>query len=221
MLLKFPIELIPFKADLVNQNTECMEEAARIIAKAFTFCVVDRLVNFPYKHHFHSETSWRTSPAAESRKWGVYYVVGLVMQCYFRVCTHLAPACFYSRLHQVKRIGLSRNILRALDANKDIPPLSSYPRAHQVREYPWYWSSFSHLIRSLLSIILASLRSLMKISKRLAVSEPINIGEYLSSIVTPVGRTGIDASFLQLPHWSPGKSAVRFYFSHMFTINHL
>lgn len=28
---------------------------------------------------------FRTSPYALSRKWGVYYVVGLVMKCYFRV----------------------------------------------------------------------------------------------------------------------------------------
>ncbi|KAI5123395.1 hypothetical protein M0805_006103 [Coniferiporia weirii] len=90
---------IAYDADIATQKTECMEEAARIITKAFTHCVTDR-----------------TSPAAESRKWGVYYVVGLVIKCYFRV----------------KRIALSRNILRALEANKDIPPLSSYPRAHQV-----------------------------------------------------------------------------------------
>ena len=34
---------------------------------------------------------------------------------------------------QVKRISLAKNILRALDANHDIPPLSAYPRSHQVR----------------------------------------------------------------------------------------
>jgi hypothetical protein len=33
---------------------------------------------------------------------------------------------------QVKRISLSKNILRALEANPDIPPLSEYPRSHQV-----------------------------------------------------------------------------------------
>ena len=27
---------------------------------------------------------------------------------------------------------LSKNILRALEANKDVPPLSQYPKAHQV-----------------------------------------------------------------------------------------
>ncbi|EJD01368.1 uncharacterized protein FOMMEDRAFT_135593 [Fomitiporia mediterranea MF3/22] len=95
---------IAYDADTANNQTECMEEAARILTKAFTHCVTDR-----------------TSPPAESRKWGIYYVVGLVMKCYFRV----------------KRIALSRNILRALEANRDIPPLSSYPRAHQVT-YRYY-----------------------------------------------------------------------------------
>ena len=51
----------------------------------------------------------------------MYYVVGLVLKCYFRI----------------KRISLSKNILRALDANTDIPPLSVYPRSHQVT-YRYY-----------------------------------------------------------------------------------
>ncbi|KAG5634530.1 hypothetical protein H0H81_001638 [Sphagnurus paluster] len=50
-----------------NQKSECMEEAARTIAKAFGNCMTDR-----------------TSPPDQSRKWGIYYVVGLVMKCYFR-----------------------------------------------------------------------------------------------------------------------------------------
>jgi hypothetical protein len=33
---------------------------------------------------------------------------------------------------QVKRISLSKNILRVLEVNTDIPPLSEYPRSHQV-----------------------------------------------------------------------------------------
>ena len=35
-------------------------------------------------------------------------------------------------ISQVKRISLSKNILRAIDANPDVPPLASYPRSHQV-----------------------------------------------------------------------------------------
>ncbi|KAF9450179.1 hypothetical protein P691DRAFT_726604 [Macrolepiota fuliginosa MF-IS2] len=81
-----------------GEKSEAMEEAARIIAKAFSNCITDR-----------------ASPPDQSRKWGIYYVVGLILKCYFRV----------------KRISLSKNVLRALQAN-DIPPLSQYPRSHQV-----------------------------------------------------------------------------------------
>lgn len=94
-----------------EDKTDSMEEAARIISKAFGLCMTDRI-----------------SPPDQSRKWGVYYIVGLVLKCYFRV----------------KRISLSKNILRALDANSDIPPLSSYPRSHQVT-YRYYIGMLSFL----------------------------------------------------------------------------
>ncbi|KAH0587998.1 hypothetical protein H2248_006740 [Termitomyces sp. 'cryptogamus'] len=94
-----------------GQKSECMEDAARTIAKAFGNCMTDR-----------------TSPPDQSRKWGIYYVVGLVLKCYFRV----------------KRISLSKNILRALDANTDIPALSLYPRSHQVT-YRYYLGMLSFL----------------------------------------------------------------------------
>ncbi|KAH0840307.1 hypothetical protein J3R83DRAFT_1317 [Lanmaoa asiatica] len=100
-----------FHAKFNNQNNECMESAAGVVAKAFSNCMTDR-----------------TSPADQSRKWGIYYVVGLVMKCYFRV----------------KRISLSKNILRALDANPDIPPLTAYPRSHQVT-YRYYLGMLSFL----------------------------------------------------------------------------
>ncbi|PPQ70706.1 hypothetical protein CVT26_014630 [Gymnopilus dilepis] len=89
-----------------NQKVESMEEAARIIAKAFGNCMTDR-----------------TSPPEQSRKWGIYYVVGLVLKCYFRASRDI-----------VKRISLSKNILRALEANTDIPPLNLFPRSHQSEE---------------------------------------------------------------------------------------
>ncbi|KAF8834562.1 hypothetical protein BDN67DRAFT_975921 [Paxillus ammoniavirescens] len=94
-----------------GQSSECMESAAGVVAKAFSNCMTDR-----------------ASPADQSRKWGIYYVVGLVMKCYFRV----------------KRISLSKNILRALDANPDIPALSAYPRSHQVT-YRYYLGMLSFL----------------------------------------------------------------------------
>ncbi|KAG8689273.1 COP9 signalosome (CSN) subunit [Ceratobasidium sp. 395] len=81
-----------------------MEDTARLANKAFSNCVTDR-----------------TSSPSESRKWGIYHVVGVVMKCYFKV----------------NRITLSRNIIRAINANSDIPPLSQYPRADQVT-YKYY-----------------------------------------------------------------------------------
>jgi hypothetical protein len=35
-------------------------------------------------------------------------------------------------LLKVRRISLSKNVLRALEVNQDIPLLQEYPRAHQV-----------------------------------------------------------------------------------------
>ncbi|KAI6127354.1 hypothetical protein EDD16DRAFT_1690586 [Pisolithus croceorrhizus] len=100
-----------FNARYNGQNTECMESAAGVVAKAFSMCMMDR-----------------TSPLDLSRKWGIYYVVGLIMKCYFRV----------------RRINLSKNILRALEANPDMPPLSAYPRSHQVT-YRYYLGMLSFL----------------------------------------------------------------------------
>ncbi|KIJ69749.1 hypothetical protein HYDPIDRAFT_142294 [Hydnomerulius pinastri MD-312] len=94
-----------------GQTSECMESAAGVVAKAFSNCMTDR-----------------TSPVDQSRKWGTYYVVGLVMKCYFRV----------------KRISLSKNILRALNANPDLPPLAAFPRSHQVT-YRYYLGMLSFL----------------------------------------------------------------------------
>ncbi|KAH9060931.1 hypothetical protein EDB87DRAFT_1683052 [Lactarius vividus] len=106
---------LAFDADVqardLSQKSDCMEEAARVISKAFSSCVTDR-----------------TSTYQMSRKWGVYYVVGLVLKSYFRV----------------RRISLSKNVLRALEANQDIPPLSEYPRAHQVT-YRYYLGMLSFL----------------------------------------------------------------------------
>ena len=37
-----------------------------------------------------------------------------------------------NNLSKIRRIALSKNVLRALEANQDIPALKEYPRAHQV-----------------------------------------------------------------------------------------
>ncbi|KAK0520999.1 COP9 signalosome (CSN) subunit [Tilletia horrida] len=62
----------------------------------------------------------RASPVEHSRKWGTYEVVGLIFRVYFRL----------------KTSHLCKNIIRALHA-ADIPPLTAFPRAHQVT-YRYY-----------------------------------------------------------------------------------
>ncbi|KAF7352242.1 Protein CSN12 [Mycena venus] len=98
-------------AKVHSEQSECMVEAARIVAKAFSNCMTDR-----------------NSPPDESRKWGVYYVVGLAMKCYFKV----------------RRISLTKNIIKVLENNADIPALENYPRSHQVT-YRYYIGMLSFL----------------------------------------------------------------------------
>ncbi|MCJ1479533.1 COP9 signalosome (CSN) subunit [Lambiella insularis] len=53
----------------------------------------------------------------ESRKWGLYYTTNLLFKTYFKL----------------NSIGLSKNILRALQASRaDTPPLDSFPKSHVV-----------------------------------------------------------------------------------------
>ncbi|KAG9054400.1 COP9 signalosome (CSN) subunit [Serendipita sp. 407] len=92
--------------ELYNQQklTTCCEDAARICNKAFTMCVTDR-----------------TSQPAESRKWGVYRAVNIVLKCYFKV----------------NRTNLSKNVIRAIEANSDIPSLEQFEMTDQVT-YRYY-----------------------------------------------------------------------------------
>ncbi|KAI9719389.1 MAG: COP9 signalosome (CSN) subunit [Candelaria pacifica] len=57
------------------------------------------------------------APLEESRKWGIYYTTNLLFKTYFKL----------------NSIGLSKNILRALQATRtDMPPLESFPKSHIV-----------------------------------------------------------------------------------------
>ncbi|KAJ6520954.1 hypothetical protein B0H19DRAFT_1286647 [Mycena capillaripes] len=89
-------------AKMHSEQSECMVEAARIVAKAFSNCMTDR-----------------NSPAEESRKWG--FTMSLV-----------------------KRISLTKNIIKVLENNADIPALENYPRSHQVT-YRYYIGMISFL----------------------------------------------------------------------------
>lgn len=58
---------VPFR----NSQGSKMEDAARTCNKAFALCMSDR------------------NPVIESRRWGSYYLAGLVMKCYFKVSCFL------------------------------------------------------------------------------------------------------------------------------------
>ncbi|VDB95834.1 unnamed protein product [Peniophora sp. CBMAI 1063] len=108
------LRVLAYEADIRNQGDSSeprMEDASRVIQRAFNLCLQDR-----------------DSPYENSRKWGVYGVVGLILKSYFRI----------------RKISLSVPILRALGANKDLPPLSDYPKPHQVT-YKYYLGMIAFL----------------------------------------------------------------------------
>nr|CDI54247.1 related to CSN12-COP9 signalosome (CSN) subunit [Melanopsichium pennsylvanicum 4] len=74
-----------------------LEECARQLNKAFTACIADR-----------------NPDLEQSRKWGIYEIVGLVFKTYFRL----------------KSISLCRNILRAISAAQ-LPDLGVFPKSQQ------------------------------------------------------------------------------------------
>ncbi|RKP05177.1 hypothetical protein THASP1DRAFT_35380 [Thamnocephalis sphaerospora] len=83
-----------------GEKAHMLEEAARTINQAFSLCVMDR-----------------TSGLQQSRKWGTYFVIGLLFGTYFKLRSQ----------------NLCKNILRAVSASaSDLPPLERYPKSHQV-----------------------------------------------------------------------------------------
>ncbi|KAJ8297296.1 Protein CSN12 [Rhodotorula toruloides] len=69
----------------------------------------------------------RASDIAASRKMGTYYLATLLFKTYFRL----------------NSTALCKNIIRGIGA-ADLPPLSSFPRAHQVT-YKYYMAVFAFL----------------------------------------------------------------------------
>ncbi|KAG5518772.1 hypothetical protein PMAC_002743 [Pneumocystis sp. 'macacae'] len=100
------LEIIAFKADLFlrskNEKAEKSEEAARMINKAFTICITDR------------------APIEMSRKWGTYYIIGILFKIYFKI----------------NKFSLSKNVLRAIEVS-EMPPLECFPKSHVVT-YKYY-----------------------------------------------------------------------------------
>lgn len=58
----------------------------------------------------------RNPDLSESRKWGVYCIANLQFKTYFKL----------------KAISLSKNVVRSIQAQSDLPPFELYPRAHRV-----------------------------------------------------------------------------------------
>ncbi|KAG4301897.1 hypothetical protein PCANB_002153 [Pneumocystis canis] len=100
------LEMLASKADsflrLKNEKAEKSEEAARMINKAFTICITDR------------------APIELSRKWGTYYIIGILFKIYFKI----------------NKFSLSKNVLSAIQVS-DMPPLECFPKSHVVT-YKYY-----------------------------------------------------------------------------------
>lgn len=63
----------------------------------------------------------RNPDLSESRKWGVYCIANLQFKTYFKL----------------KAISLSKNVVKSIEAQSDLPPFDLYPRAHRVT-YKYY-----------------------------------------------------------------------------------
>ncbi|KAH7086319.1 hypothetical protein FB567DRAFT_444468 [Paraphoma chrysanthemicola] len=63
----------------------------------------------------------RNPDMSESRKWGVYCIANLQFKTYFKL----------------KAISLSKNVVKSIEAQSDLPPFNLYPRAHRVT-YKYY-----------------------------------------------------------------------------------
>ncbi|KAI8337068.1 hypothetical protein BC941DRAFT_353404 [Chlamydoabsidia padenii] len=80
-----------------QRNRRKLEEAANVISKSFTYCITDR------------------SAANTSKKYGTYFMIGLLFRIYFKL----------------KQQNLCKNILRALKAT-DMPPIERFPKSDRV-----------------------------------------------------------------------------------------
>ncbi|KAF2127949.1 hypothetical protein P153DRAFT_386926 [Dothidotthia symphoricarpi CBS 119687] len=63
----------------------------------------------------------RNPDLSESRKWGVYCIANLQFKTYFKL----------------NAISLSKNVVRSIEAQHDLPPFQLYPKAHRVT-YRYY-----------------------------------------------------------------------------------
>ncbi|KAL2263498.1 hypothetical protein VTK26DRAFT_6493 [Humicola hyalothermophila] len=82
-----------------SHKHERLRDCAGVLTKVFTVCQTDR------------------APLQESRKWGVYYIINLLLKTYFKL----------------NSVSLSKHILKSLQAGRqDMPDLSAFPKSQQV-----------------------------------------------------------------------------------------
>lgn len=96
-------------AKLSNTSSEHIEIAARTLNRAFTTCTTDR------------------APLANSRKWGAYYIIGLLFKAYFKL----------------DNLSLSANIVKAAQVS-ELPDISFFPKSHIVT-YRYYMGIIAFL----------------------------------------------------------------------------
>lgn len=119
-------------------KNEKLEDAARIINRIFTLCISDRYAAYlrcnTYIKFKPVLKGYPRAPIGESRKWGLYYTTNLLFKTYFKVIsTFVFIDNGSSCTGQLNSIGLSKNILRALQASSaDMPPIESFPMSHVV-----------------------------------------------------------------------------------------
>ncbi|KAL2023483.1 hypothetical protein VTK56DRAFT_2479 [Thermocarpiscus australiensis] len=85
--------------DPETHKNQKQEDCARVLQSVFNLCLGDR------------------APLEESRKWGSYYIINLLLKTYFRLNSP----------------SLSKSVLRALyAARQDMPDFSAFPKSQQV-----------------------------------------------------------------------------------------
>lgn len=102
-----------FNEDAVDDSIghKTLEDAARKLNRSFALCLND------------------VSPIQESRKWGIYYLAGLLFKSYFKMnASHLA-----------------KGVIKTVQAKQqDLPPLENCPKSHQT-VYKYYMGVISFL----------------------------------------------------------------------------
>ncbi|KAK4193501.1 putative COP9 signalosome complex subunit 12 [Podospora australis] len=85
--------------DPESEKHKQLEDCARVLNRIFTVCLSDR------------------APLAESRKWGIYYIINLLFKTYFKL----------------NSTSLSKNVIKVLTAGRgDMPDFYAFPKSQQV-----------------------------------------------------------------------------------------